>query len=146
MGKTILYRIFGAGKIPKDALPQILREGIVLRDEGIRGSVTFRNYRAPGRYHGWRRTWFSGSLVITRKHFLAFSYAKPVIGLAWDDHRIAQLRCDLVSDEVLRVRFDAALFEERRSGRVEVRFSTPKSRAFLTQITRRTPDQSGTAG
>ena len=35
MGKTLLNRLFGAGRIPKTMLPILQQEGIVLLDEGI---------------------------------------------------------------------------------------------------------------
>jgi len=134
MNKTILYRIFGLGKIPKDSVSQVHIEGIVLSEEGIGGSVTYRNFRAPGRYSGWQRSWFTGSLVLTRKHFLAFRYSKPVIGVAWDDERIKKLNCSLKSNNTLSIRFDASTFNDDWSGEIEVRFSTPRARSFLEKI------------
>lgn len=56
MSKTLLYRLFGLGGIPQDAVDQIEKEGVVLQDEGIRGSVTFKRFRAPGKYYGWSGT------------------------------------------------------------------------------------------
>ncbi len=136
MKKTILYRLFKAGSIPKDARSQILIEGIVLSDEGISGSLTYRNFRAPGRYSGWRRTWFSGSLVLTRQHLLAFGFSKPVIGVAWDDEKINALDCTLLNRRTLSFRFDASTFNSDWSGDLEVRFSTPLARSFLYNIKR----------
>ena len=137
MRKTLLYRLFGTGSIPDDALSQVRIEGVLLSDEGIGGSLTFRNFRAPGRYSGWRRTWFSGSLVLTRKHFLAFRYAQPVIGVAWDDEKVTKLNCSLEKKNTLCVQFDASTFEEDWSGDLEVRFSTPLARSFLEKIKRK---------
>lgn len=101
MNKTLLYRLFKAGQIPKDAVNQIRIEGVVLSDEGIAGSIIFRNIRSPGRYSGWRRSWFSGSIALTRKHFLAFSYSKPIIGVSWDDPKIKELKCSVKGKHTL---------------------------------------------
>ncbi len=81
MKKSILYRAFGIGKIPKHLLQIIEEEGIVLIDEGISGSVVFRNFRAPGRRHGYCKKWFIGSIVLTRKHILTFQFSKQIIGV-----------------------------------------------------------------
>ncbi|NES87473.1 MAG: hypothetical protein F6K10_42585 [Moorea sp. SIO2B7] len=89
--KTILYRVFQIGKIPQDVLSQIHHEGFLLKDEGIGGSVTFRKFRAPGKYYGWKRSWFSGSIVLTRDHFFAFKYSEPIIGFPWDNDKIKEL-------------------------------------------------------
>ncbi len=134
MSKTLLHRLFGVGAIPRDARDRIQRQGVVLQDEGIRGSVTFRRYRAPGKYFGWRRTWFSGSLVLTRRHFLAFQYSRPIIGVPWDDDKLRELDVRLDGEETLSVAFDAATFDQNASGEIEVKFSTPLAREFLQQI------------
>lgn len=138
MSKTLLYRMFGVGKIPKDALAQIHKEGVVLEEEGIGGSVTYRKFRAPGKYYGLRRSWFSGSIVLTREHFLAFQYSKPIIGVAWNDERLRALNCFLQDEDTLCVKFDAATFCEDWSGDIEVRFSTPQAKLFLESIDQHT--------
>ena len=45
MGKSFLYRWFGTGKVPKKFREQIEREGVLLSEEGIGGSITFINFR-----------------------------------------------------------------------------------------------------
>lgn len=134
MDKTILYRLFGLGKIPKGARDQIRREGVILQDEGIGGSVTFKGYRAPGKYYGWKRTWFSGSIVLTQEHFLAFSYWRPIIGIAWKHDKLKELELELEGENTLYVRFEASAFQENTSGKVEVRLTTPLARELLAQI------------
>ena len=129
--------MFKAGRIPKDAVSQIRIEGVVLSDEGIGGSITCKNFRAPGRYSSWRRSWFSGSIVLTTKHFLAFGYSKPIIGVAWDDDRIKALNCSLENENTLCIRFDASTFHEDWSGEMEIRFSTPLAHSFLEKIKRK---------
>ncbi len=134
MGKTLLYRLFGLGKVPKRILPGLEQEGIVLLDEGVSGSVTFRNLRAPGRYHSWRRSWFTGSLVLTGKRFSAFAFSKAIIDVPLDDNRIDELRCSLEGEATLCVHFDPSAFNEGWSGALECRFSTPQARLFLEQL------------
>ena len=134
MSKTLLYRLFKLGAIPKDAKEQIQREGVVLQDEGIGGSITLKRFRAPGRYHGWRRSWFCGSIVLTRQHFLAFAYGKPIIGLPLNTRQFKELQVSLENEETLCVQFDASTFQEKASGEVAVRFSTPFSQDFLHRI------------
>ncbi len=136
MSKTLLYRLFGLGGMPRAAEDQIDQEGVVLKDEGIGGSVTFKKFRAPGRYHGWKRSWFSGSVVLTRRHFLAFKYSRPIIGVPWDSERFDELEVRLENDDTLCVTFDASAFEQDASGEVAVRLSTSLAPALLQQIER----------
>ncbi len=125
MSKTLLYRLFGLGKIPRDAIDQIEKEGIVLQDEGLSGSVTFQRFRAPGKYYGWRRNWFSGSVVLTQEHFLAFQYSRPIIGVSWSDEKIKKLEVRLENENTLFVGFEASTFQAEASGDIEIRMSTP---------------------
>ena len=120
--------------MPRDALDQIEREGVVLEEEGIGGSITFLKFRAPGRYNGWKRKWFSGSIVLTREHFLAFSFSKPVIGGAWNHEKIGALKCSVPSENKLLVEFDASTFNEDWAGQIELRFSTSMAAQFLETI------------
>lgn len=138
MSKTLLYRLFKIGRVPPGAVRQIQREGVVLQDEGISGSVTFRQFRAPGKYFRWRRTWFSGSIVLTREHFLAFRYSKPIIGVAWTDDKMTALRCSLDDENTLCIGFEASTFHPDSSGEIEVRFTTPMARALLETIQQNT--------
>ena len=132
--KTLLYRLFGWGKIPKRLRPVLEGEGIALVDEGIGGSVTMRNFRAPGRRYSWRRTWFSGSLVLTEKRFWAFAFSKPLISVPLDDDSMAQLHCGLLDNGNLGIRFDVAAFHDGWKGTIECRFATDRASIFLDKV------------
>jgi len=135
MSQTILYRLFGLGRLPRPMVPVLEREGIVLRDEGIGGSITFRKFRAPGRRSRYRRNWFSGSLVVTELRFAAFAYSKPLINLPVEPAQLSKLEGSLEKDgAVLCVAFEASVFQDDASGRVECRFRTPRARSYLEKI------------
>ena len=135
-GKTLLHRLFGFGKIPKALMPTLEDEGIVLLDEGVRGSVTFKNFRAPGKRYYRRRTWFTGSLVITGKRFAAFIHSKPIINVPLADPRIEELHCSLEDGGTLRVAFEAGAFHEGWSGSIECRFATAEAGEFSSRLER----------
>ena len=132
--KTLLHRLFGAGRVPKGVMAQIEQEGILLQDEGIGGSITFRNFRGPGRRHGWKRSWFTGSIVLTKETFLAFNFSNPVIGIPWSDEKLKELNCSLENENVLCVQYDASTFNDEWSGDIEVRFRTPLAAQILEVI------------
>ena len=134
MAKALLYKLFGVGKIPKAMLPVLEREGIVLQDEGLSGSATFKNFRAPGKRYSFRRTWFIGSIVITQQRVAAFSFSRPIINLPLTHEQLKKLRCSLKDESILCIAFDAAAFYEDRSGSVEYRFSTSQGGLFLERL------------
>jgi hypothetical protein len=138
MKKTLLYRLFGIGKIPRHMAPVLKQEGIILSDEGLSGSVTYRNFRAPGKWFTWRRHWFLGSVALTHKRFTAFEYSWSVIDIPMEDPRLGQLQYSVEKQHTLCVAFDPSLFHEGWSGIMEYRFSTPHAKMLLNFIKEKT--------
>jgi hypothetical protein len=134
MKKTLLHRIFGWGRIPKRYAPTLHDEGIILLDEGIGGSITFKKFKAPGRYHSWKRSWFTGCIVLTERTFAAFAFIKPLIYVSLDHKNISELRCTIEESDTLLVQYDASAFNEEWSGTIECRFKTPKAQMFLERL------------
>ena len=131
MAKTLLYRLFGVGRMPAQWRATIEPEGIVLIDEGIGGSVTYRDFRAPGKRFAWRKVAFSGSIALTKTRLLALHYANPVINVPLDDQRLHQMRFSVEGEDKLLVAFNANLFHNDWSGTIEYRFRTEQAPAFL---------------
>ena len=134
MGKTLLHRLFGVGKIPQPKMTQFLQEGIILSDEGIKASVTYKNFRAPGRYSLWRRQWFTGCIVLTHVRLAAFAFSSPAMDVPLEDPRLRRLQCAVEGDDTICITFDTSLFQDSGSGTIEYRFTTPQARAFLVHL------------
>ena len=136
MSKTLLHRLFGLGKMPKKYAPTLRGEGIILIVEGIGGSITLKQFKAPGRRHSWKRSWFTGCLVLTEQTFAAFALMRPLVFVPLADKRLSELRCSVEEGVTLLVTYDASLFNEKWSGIVECRFKTAKAQLFLEQLVR----------
>ncbi len=136
MEKSWTHRWFGWGKVPKKVRPELEREGVVFLDEGLRGALILRKFRAPGRWHYYKKSLFSGSLVITKKRVLAFAHTRPLVNITLDHERLNDLKFNLDEGERLVVTFDAGLFNDDWSGQVECRFATSKARLFLRKLGR----------
>ena len=137
MTKTFLYRLFGVGRMPAQWRTTIESEGIVLIDEGIAGSVTYRDFRAPGKRSAWRKVAFSGSIALTKTRLLALQYANPVINIPLDDERFKQLRISVAGEETLLVAFDPSLFHNDWSGTMEYRFRTSQAQTIFETLRER---------
>lgn len=131
MAKTLFYRLFGVGKIPANVMAEIEQEGILLLDEGVKGSVTYRNFHAPGRYAAWERRGFSASIAVTKVRLLALAYTSPVINVPFADERIQAMRYSLKHNDTLCITFDADLFHADWSGTIEYRFRTAEAQHCL---------------
>ncbi len=130
MAKSLLFRLFGVGKLPRRVRSSLEAEGIRTVDEGIGGSVTYRDFKTPRKRFGWRRVWFTGSVAATRKRFVACAFGREVVNIPYDDPRLKKMSAQVEPGSVLVVAFAAQDFQSAMSGRVEMRFRTEKAREF----------------
>ncbi len=135
MGKTLLHKLFGAGRIPRRVRPTLEAEEIAILDEGIGGSITFRDFSAPGRWYGLRRIWFTGAAAATRKRIVGFAYNRNILNFAFDHPRFSNIRIAVEPGPVLCIAIEAADFNPDQSGRIEFRFSTEKASEFVARCT-----------
>jgi hypothetical protein len=134
MSKTLVYRLFGIGKLPADLVAEFQSEGIIFSDEGIRGTVTYKNFRGGGRYANWKRQWYSSSIVLTNKRLIAFRLRRRIIDISLDDPRLDQMEFSVEEPETFVAAFDAGLFQKDWSGRIEYRFRSPISKPLLERL------------
>lgn len=134
MAKTLLYRLFGIGKLPEHLLTEFRAEGLSFSDEGIRGTVTYENFRGGGRYSNWKRQWFGAAIVLTKKRLVAYRLRHPIIDVALADPRLKQVELSFEEPETFAFCFDASLFQPDWKGRIEYRFRTPISKSLLAEL------------
>jgi len=130
MGKTILYRLFGIGSVPKKLLPILEKEGIVALDEGISGWFITRNVKGPGKRCLQRWEGFSGCLVITKERVLCYTYWKRQINIAVHDPKISGLYVDVPNEQKLHISFEASHYRKGWEGIIEFQFNTEKALLF----------------
>ncbi len=138
MAKSWSYRLFGVGRIPEPNATALKNEGIILQDEGIRGSVTYRNFRGPGRISNWKRQWYTASIVLTEVRLLGLRCYDTIIDVPLTDQRLRRMKFSVERDDILLVAFDAALFHNDWSGTLEYRFRTPHAHDFVKMLRDRT--------
>jgi len=133
---TILSLIFTARarKIAAIYKVQLEPEGIVLFEEDVKGSMTFRNFRRPGVYDGWRKVLITSLVVLTRKRLLALKGSSPIIDVPLTDERFRRMKFSLDGEKTLLVAFEASLFQPEWSGEIEYRFKTTRAGEFLQNL------------
>ncbi len=138
MAKSLYYRLFGAWKISEPLLSQLKNEGILFFDEGVKGSVTYRNFRAPGKRTNWRRQWFTGSIVLTKLRLFGLMYSNTIVNVPLADERIRSLHYSQEGDDGFCISFDAGLFHSDWSGTIEYRFRTDQAQQLLQLLQQQT--------
>lgn len=138
MSKSLLYRLFGVGKIPEHLAAQLKSEGIVLLDEGIKGSVTYLNFSSPTRYCNWKREWYAASIVLTQTRLFALRFSQTIVNVPLNDNRLRSIQFSLETNGILLLALDAGLFRQDWSGKLEYRFRTEHGHSFLNNLRVRT--------
>lgn len=133
MAKSLLYRLFGVGRIPKLVGDRLRMEGIVVADEGIPGSVTYRDFRSPGRYSSWRKQGFIGSVVVTNIRLVCLMQSRFAVDVPFTDARIHQLQISRERDRLV-IALDASLFHDDWSGTIEYRYRTSQAAEIIKWI------------
>jgi hypothetical protein len=137
MAQTLLYRLFGLGKIPEQFMSTLRSEGILAFDEGIKGSITFRDFRAPGKYSSWRRQWFTGGIVLTQVRLVSLISLSQAIDVPLADERIRSMQFSVEKPGTLLIAFDPGLFHPGWSGTMEYRFRTEEAEVLVEKLRER---------
>jgi hypothetical protein len=130
MTKSLWYRLFRLGGIPRRRRPELAAEGIVLADEGIPGWLVTRRLRGPGTRYRYRGQGFVGSVVVTRSRVLCFAFGNKLVDVPFSDPRMAALEVAAPAAGRLTIAFEAAAFRDGWKGRMELRLSTPLASRF----------------
>jgi hypothetical protein len=146
MKKTILYRLFGFGSIPKTLRPVLEREGVVALDEGIRGWFLAKHVNGPGKRYRQRVEGFSACLAVTKARVVCYTCGKRQISIAVKDPGIANLYVDAPTENMLCLSFESSDFRKGWQGVIVLRFATEKALLFreaLVAIGARQGDAAG---
>ena len=140
---SFFARLFlGKGTFPDDVRAQIETEGALALEEGLRGSIVYRDYRAPGDRAHVQRVGTVGAIAVTSERLVVLAPGRqkddPVVSLVWTDTRVTALKL-LAQPDGLKLTFGAAAFGPDRSGHVEVflRSADPERLVALIDAQRR---------
>ena len=113
MAKSILYRLFGFGKIPKQYRSAIEKEGVIFQDEGLAIVLRYTNFRAPNTYYGRRISLTVGSVVLTKHRFACYRgrFIPPVFEVPVEHEAFKAFGFSLDEKARFRVVIDAPALE-----------------------------------
>jgi len=125
----------GSGRLPDDLRATLTAEGLVLLDEELTGSITYRNYRAPGQYSGWKKEATSGAIALTPGRLVVWTGRSKHIDVALDHPLRAAIEVSLDGPGRVRFAYEAQAFGPSRSGHVEVRLRTQHAARIAELLT-----------
>lgn len=126
----------GSGRLPEHLRAELARTDVILLEEGLSGSVTYRHYRAPGRRSNWRKDAAAGAVAVTANRLLVWAGHFKHIDVPLD-HPV-RTTIEVVAERPDRVCFayDAGTTNPAKSGRVEVRLRTDQAERIARLLAR----------
>jgi hypothetical protein len=122
---VLLRLLIGTGRLPDDVREVLAAEGVAVLEEGLSGSLTLRDYRAPGRRASWKKSAVSGAIAVTGRRLLVWVGGAANIDVPLDHPGRSAVGVEAETPDRVCFTYDAAAFHDDRSGQVEVRFRTP---------------------
>ncbi len=137
MAKSILYRWFGFGKLPKRYRKDIEKEGVVFQDEGLAIVLRYKNFRAPNTYYGRKISLLMGSVVLTKNRFACYrgNILPPVFEVPVEHEAFQAFDFSMDEKARLRVVIDAPAFQKGWKGTIDIRIPGEKAQELLRAIT-----------
>jgi len=132
MSKTLGYRLFRLGRVPKTWRKELEAEDILCCDEGVPVEICYRNYQAPGKRFGYKRSSNSGSIVVSGNRLAIFFARWPILVAELGSRQMQAIHLEISAPNVLQITFDAHALDSQRSGSVQIAVRT----ALAAQIER----------
>lgn len=126
----------GPGRLPDDLRAGIAAEQPLALEEELTGSVTYRNYRAPGRYSSWRKQAVAGAIAVTPGRLLVWAGRFKHINVPHRHPLRASIKITAEAPDRLCFGYDAAAGGSERSGQVEVRLRTARAEELAVLLDR----------
>jgi hypothetical protein len=139
MLKALRTLFFGAGRMPEPARSELLAENVLALEEGLWITVTWLNFRAPGRYSNWKRQAHVGALALTSRRLVGYTRRTKIMDVPFDHPTLREVRLRLDPPGALCFACDAAKLRPEQSGTIEVRFFTPRAAEILALLQKYLP-------
>jgi hypothetical protein len=105
-------------RMPEALRTELASDGLLLFDEGLRGSITYHQFRQPGQYTGWGREWVTGTVALTWRRIVVWAARAKRVDLPFDHPLRAAVTLSVEKGGVLCIESDVGAFNPERSGRI----------------------------
>jgi hypothetical protein len=112
-----------AGRLPDELRTRLAAEGVLVLAENLRGSITYRDYRAPDEYSNWAKEPASGTVAMSGRRLMVWAGGAKRVDVPFDHPMRATVEVSTDRPDRLCI----VLRPHARanwSGRIELRFRT----------------------
>ena len=117
--------MFRTGRLRDDLYAELAAEQIVVLEERLKATITYRGFRAPHRRYGVRKDFTRGTLAITRRRLLVWAERMRQIDVTYDSPLFDVLEISTEPGKLV-IGFDVSRFHDDWTGRMEVRLRHPE--------------------
>lgn len=118
---------FRLSDLPSKARGILEQEGLLFLAEGVRITVHYKRYKAPGRSFRNKRETSWGSLAISPERIVGYALRRRVIHLPFNGNLSKQAVFSLFEGKVLVIDVDPSIADPRREGSVQIRYHTHRA-------------------
>jgi hypothetical protein len=122
------------GQLPAGLRAELMAEDPLFLEEGLPGSITFRNYRRPRYRVGVGKRAVTGTIVVTPRRFVVWTVPGEMIDIAAGHPLRAAITIAVEKPGQLCFRYRAEQFRPDRSGTVEVRLRTGQAAQVVALV------------
>ena len=128
--------LLGAGTLRPQLRAELEEEGLVLLEEGLRGTLRYDHFKAPGRYHHGKVTPQRVALAISEERLVVYGSSGRA---KLTDSPFASSDWDKVAVDVVDGRVEIAVDYDRDddpkvSGAILIRIHTPNADAIVREV------------
>jgi uncharacterized protein DUF1707 len=119
----------GGPGLPEPLRAVLRAEGVLVLAERLRGSITYRDYRAPGEYSSWAKEPVSGTVALTGRRLQVWTGDAKRVDVPFDHPMRAAVSLSVENSNRLRIALTPHE-DANWTGRMELRFTTPHATAI----------------
>ena len=130
----------GNGALEPEVRAELEAEGLVLVEEGLKGSIRYDRFKAPGKRFYGKVTGERFAIALSEERFVVYcrSGSVELMDSPWSSPRLEALEVSVEDGDrlLLRVDYDR-MGEPSVSGAITVRASTPRAEEIADEFRRR---------
>jgi hypothetical protein len=125
----------GRGRLPDELRAGLAEyEGYLVLAEGLRGSILYRNYRAPGQYSSFKIEAVRGAVAVTPRRLVVSINGHKHVDVPHDHPLRGAVDASVDDKGRLAIGYDPSKFDPRRTGEVTIRFHTEAADRILSAL------------
>ena len=133
MAKTLLYRFFKVGKLPKPIRVNVSSQDVLIKDEGVNVFIHYHNFETGETKYKSKIVRAVGSICLTNWGIYAGIFSNVAMQISWKDPRVKNIIFEEKKGK-FSMSFNAETFDSNAKGKVEYQFNCKNPQELINII------------